>query len=510
MEKQFDEKKMKARKLKTAFISVIILGLMAHLYCWIDYNYSHDSALTFIQTDGIWQVSIGRYLQPLYVLIRGELYSPVVIGALSLLFLGISTYYLTEIFEINKTSGIVLTAGVLSTNSVITFSSATYIYLLDIYMFALMCSIIAVYLCKKYKYGWIASVFLLTISMGLYQSYWQVGIAVLLFTLIFDILKNEKFKKIFMKALKYLAVLLGSCVLYYVGNKIALAYYHVTPADSYNSITALKDLIHFENIMGLVKGTYKYVINFFINPKIFHVGLVRITSIISFVFSLVMIIWISLKNNIKLLNWILLILLLILIPLGGNIVYIIAQGTEHDLMVYSFFISYIYLLALCELAKNEKTKIFVRSYEITAICCVSILVFNSIIFSNQIYVKKRAEFKFTYSTFERIIGRIESIDNYDIGSTKVIFIGELYHNNITSNKPYFNYSGTGNEGNHSVTYMATYSSFINNIMQYPMNIVMDEAIINDYKNNKEVVEMKKFPSKDCVKMIDDTVIVKLS
>ena len=62
-----------SKRLFIIAICVFLFGLIGNAYGFLDFNFSHDSSM-MIQSDGLWQVMIGRYLQPIYVIFRGKLY----------------------------------------------------------------------------------------------------------------------------------------------------------------------------------------------------------------------------------------------------------------------------------------------------------------------------------------------------------------------------------------------------------------------------------------------------
>lgn len=508
--KSFFEKNMFGlKKLFLIIIFVFIFGLIGNAYGFLDFNFSHDSSM-MVQTDSLWQVMIGRYLQPIYISVRGELYSPFLVGILSLIYISIATYLITEIFKIKSISGIILTSGICVTNSVFTLISATYIYLLDIFMFSLMCSCIGVYLCIKCNNKNVLAIIFFVISLGLYQSYWQVAIIIFMFSLVFDILNNIEYKKLLNKAFKYIMVLVSSILIYYILIEVFQDAYDVSSVKSYNSIPKLSTYLSVSNNINLIKGAYKAVANYYIHPSIYGKKLVSLLTILCFIINGIIILISSIKNKISLKKIVILVLLGLLLPLGGNIVYVITQGMEHGLMIYSLFIPYIFCLALYE-HNNIKLKSNIElSYYFINIITVFILIFNGIIYSNQVYMKKHVEYNYTYATLNRVIYTLEQMDEYVPSTSKIMFIGSLEKSSISIKKNYFDYSAVGLNGTFAVTYLDTYSSFINNIIGYPMNIVTDEMTIKSFSNRQEVKNLKSFPSKNCVAIVDDIIVFKFS
>lgn len=497
------------KKLYYIVIFVFIFGLIGHAYGFLDFNFSHDSSI-MVQSDSIWQIMIGRFLQPIYVSIRGELFSPFLVGILSLVYISIAAYLITDIFNIKSIGGVILTAGILSTNSVVTLISGTYIYLIDVFMLSLMCSCIGAYYCIKFKNKNVLAVIFLVISLGLYQSYWQVAILILMLNLIQDILSKVESRDILKKTIRYILILISSIVLYYILMKVFQIIYNVSGINSYNSIPSLSTYLDITNDIKLIKGAYTGFIRYYIHPSIHKEWLVALLTIICFSVNGLVIFAGSIKNKLSFSNYIVLIIITLLLPLGGNIVYVITQGMEHGLMLYSFFIPYVFCIAIFE-NNSIKFKNYTKFlYCSVSIITISILIFNGIIYSNQVYMKKHVEYNYTYATLNRIISKIEETDNYDPNTSQVVFIGSLEKSKISTTKKYFNYTDVGLGGNFAVTYLDTYKSFINNIMGYPMNIVTDEQEIKRIQKNKKVKDLPAFPSKDYITIVDDKIIVKLS
>ena len=484
---------------------------MANAYCWFDFNFSHDSS-ALISGDAMFHAAIGRYLDPIVLFFRGELFSPFLLGIVSIIYLSVSTYLVSKIFKLKNRFSLILLSGLLSANSVITFITATYVYELDLYMLALMLSIIGAYTCMTYKKGWIASIILFAASLGLYQSYWQVAIIIFMLSSVIDALSKVDYKEIIGKLIKYIICLVLGLVLYLIGYKIALIIYNIEPMDNYNGLSLINNLLNMDVLLKSFIGTYRYFFHRTVFLYIFNDAIVSILIILSGVSSIVMILSKAVKNKLDKPNWVLLILLGIFLPLGGNIIYLITSGLEHGLMTYSFIFIYVFFICIMENIEF-KDKVFIKikkifNYLILITC--GFIIINSIIYSNQAYMKKHAEYDQTYATLNRVIDRMEQFEGYEVGKTKVLFAGRLENSNLTNRNYFYDYKGTGLESSFSVTYPYTYDKFINNVMSYPMDIVTDETLIEEYQNKEEVLEMEAFPSKESLKMIDGMLIVKLS
>ena len=78
-------------------------------------------------------VEIGRYIIPIYLLIRGKYYPPFLIGLLSIIFMILLIYYLVLLFDIKNKVNIAIMSGILSTSCTISLLNATYIEYSDMY-----------------------------------------------------------------------------------------------------------------------------------------------------------------------------------------------------------------------------------------------------------------------------------------------------------------------------------------------------------------------------------------
>lgn len=268
----------KSEKIKLVFFSTFLFGFLAHAYCYFNLNFSHDSVMV-VQFDGDWQITIGRWLQPYYCLLRGDLYNPFLVGAISLAYLACACYLILLILNVNHSFSIVFICGVLATNSMLTYANATYIYLSDIYMLAFLLAVAGVYACQNYKYGFGAAAILFALSLALYQSFLQAAILLFLFLMIKDLMENQNFVLVIKKGFGYLFTLVGGVLLYLAGDKLVLAIKNLQPVDSYNSLSNLLKLGGLRQIVQLILGAYKYFFSYCLHPLIFNSTIVAILTI---------------------------------------------------------------------------------------------------------------------------------------------------------------------------------------------------------------------------------------
>lgn len=143
-------------------------------------------------------------------------------------------------------------------------STFTYCYVADAYLLAFLFSCIAVYLLThKGLLATIPAVALLTLSLGIYQAYITVAIALLMCSLLIRLISGENTCKVSLKsALKYLVCGTLSLLLYYCINSAVMALMHVEASD-YQNISGTFSFKEFDLISAIISAYYSFFKFFF-------------------------------------------------------------------------------------------------------------------------------------------------------------------------------------------------------------------------------------------------------
>ncbi len=489
-------------QLKYMMCISAIIFFVTHGYCFLNALYSHDSLMIF-QNDAGWQISLGRFLQPAYCRVRGMIAAPLWIGLLTYIYLSFSICIIKKLLSSVVKEQNILLIGMLTTSITLTLSNATYIPWSDIYMLALLLSVLGAYIAIKHSSYFIFSMIFLSLSMGLYQAYIQVAVILLMLDVFFDVLQNKDVRNILKKKAFYLCVVIASFVLYYCLFKLFLYAYQIPATVGYNGLTKVGHYKDIWNIFSCFTGSYAYLWRFFTNPISVHKRLSVIANFTLLVIGIVSICVILSKNKLSKFNIIFTIVLVCLFPFGVNFIYFITQGMEHGLMIYSFSVAPLVILPLINYVKDLNCSNLFKVLRIVVLASFVAIIFNGIIFANQVYVKKDLEARSTISIVTRIIDRIEQTEGYVAGETPVKFIGKIGENpQLVSKRAGFCYDGPGNSAIEATTY-AIYS-YINGYLSYPINQFWGDAppfIAN---------ELDAFPSKNCTILVDGVLYLKLS
>ncbi len=343
------------KKLLSVVIFTFILGLFAYGYVFMNFVPAHDGIMT-VTHDQSWQTALGRGLMQVYVRFRGVVDAPWLIGILSLMYTAIAAYLTSNILGItDELWKIFVVSSVFVLNISYICSAAVYIYLLDIYAMALLLAVLAVYMLEsipKKSIGIILAGIVLSLSMGLYQSYFAVTIA--LFIIMFikrTVSEKYQISEMLIYALQELGTAVIGAGLYAVTLKFIQYVTHVEPYDSYNSVTNLSKL-SIGSVIGLIPDSYKFFFDFYFKSQPYSNKVYTLINICLLVIAIISYGYIFIRMN-TIWNRVFLLLALILFPLGANCIYILSSGMIHYLMVYSLQMFYILLLmpVLCDSPK---------------------------------------------------------------------------------------------------------------------------------------------------------------
>lgn len=186
----------------------------AYFYRFFTLGYAHDSLLIDQSIDMTWQIQLGRFLQPVYLLFRGDIAVPYLIGLLAYLYLAAAICLVVDLLSLSSTLSISLVCMALCANTTLTRLHGTFHMMADSYMLALLLSVLCVFVAVRLRHGvWLAPV-LLCGSAALYQSYVPVATVFFLILLVHHALDGFSFRALLLRGVRYLGVLIAGLVFY--------------------------------------------------------------------------------------------------------------------------------------------------------------------------------------------------------------------------------------------------------------------------------------------------------
>ncbi len=502
------------RTFLTAVAAAFSLGLAAHAFRYFNFMVTHDSVMIH-QSDAAWQISLGRFLQPVYLLLRGELCAPFLIGLLSLVYIALAGFVVIRMLRLRSRWAMVLACGVLAANTTVTLTNATYFPWADINMAALLLGVCAVWLFQRYRYGFLPGAVLVTLSVALYQSYFQAAIILLMIVLVARLLDGEKYQRVLLAGLKGLAMLLIGLGLYYCAFRSVLYLTGISAFDGYNGIANVLD---FSSVpfVRLLCETYLYGIRYFVGPIAVRPLLMTAVNALLFVGAAGGLVLLMIRRRLSAGAILVTCAVVALMPLGMNAVYFLSKGTFHELMVYSFFFLYVFALMIFDRCADSLPQAGKRGSGrlllIVGCVLVSTVLTDSIIYANQAYMSRQLVYEESAAVMTRVLDRIEQTDGYVPGETPVALIGELNSSPLFAERDGFEQIssiGVGMGYRAVLTYSDTVRWYFEQVLGYPIRILEGEELAT-LASLPEVAAMPAFPAADSCRVIDGTVVVRLA
>lgn len=494
------------KKMKFIFLCVFSFGLVAHGFCYFNGNFSHDSLFSIYEESPEINIAVGRFLRPVYRMLRGNFALPVVNGFLSLFYLSLAVYLLADILELRRKSLLAITCGILTVNTTVSLMNATYFHDSDAYMLSLLLALAGVWAAQRLRHGIYWSVLFYFCSLGIYQAYIDAAIYVFLILALVGLLKGERVKQVYLDALKKLLPIAAAMVLYYIALRLTQHFAGVSDGDYYNTISNVTAF----SLCSIPKRFYTCLFAdavWFLLPSGHNPWTVRIINVLMLLIGLYFVISLIRFRRLSRASVLGILGVLAAIPFGMNAITLISD-MFHALTLYALYLSYVLVLVLAELYMDAGKPAAHWSRVLSGVL-TGILIFDGCLFSNESYLKKNLESSATLSVFTRMVGRMEATPGFVPGQTRVAFVGLLLDGPLSYGSPGFCYTNTGMGHSFSVSYHDTYETYLNYYLGYPADCVDSKEII-EYEHMEEVIQMPIFPAEGSVRMVGDVIVIKLS
>lgn len=482
---------------KIAFTAVMVIGLLTHIYKFTNLLLNHDSTASVYHDQNM--TGSGRWFLTIACMFSTYFDLPWVIGLFSLVFIGLTAVIIVEMFNIEKPVPCILVAGILVTFPAVT-TTFFYEFTADGYMLAMLMSALAIYLTtlekRKILFS-VISVILLCLSCGTYQAYISFGLMLVACNFILKLIDGKLSNKDCFKYIgKYLIIFVASLVLYYVVWKILMKIQGVTPVD-YQGINDVGTLnINLVTILGVIRSFG----GFFVKE-----GIGDIYSILNIAFVICLCIagtYVIIRKKVfeRKIQLGLLFLACLAIPYCIYAIRFISPGAfYYTIMLQSFSLVYILLVIIADKYVNLKLKN-------TVAILLSLIIFNFSIMANKAYYIMDLNNKSMYALSLKISTRVEQVMTSN--DLKIAFIGRANAEAKVSEElpiKIFYSDGTNLYGGILDTGMIAYTK---NMIKSDYNWASYD-VIKELSQTEEVKNMPLWPLSGSVKVIDDTVVVKM-
>lgn len=494
-----------AQDMRFAAACTVALTLLAHAYRFLNAGFGLDAMLIAEQVDIETQISLGRFMQPLYWLVRGYITAPPVVALFATAFLAGAVLVVLALTGIRSRLGIALTCGVLAVNETLCVSYASYLPWVDVYMLSLLLCVAAVFVQTRFRRGFLLSPLLYCMALGLYQSYLQAAATLVMLMLLARALDGERPGALLVEGLGHAGAMLAGLLLYALVYRLAIALYGTSVSTEYNTVA---EVGHYtlSAIPDLLKKTCWEPIRYFFAPQdaTFLPPAVNVLLAVLALGALI-----GLAHKLPQASRGLIVLILAMLPFGMNFVTFISKGIVHMLMNYAYFFFYVLCILLAERAGET---IAIRPAVLRAATPMLLVgvMGVSILTAQTLYMKRDLELQSTLSVMTRVLNLLEREEGYEPGETPVVLLNYLTASKVAMIRPGFEDISEfqGMRSTYADAYDRSHAWYLQTLLGYRVNLIRWEVCM-DYTKDPITQDIPAFPDPDCVQMIDGIAFVRL-
>ena len=495
-------------RLKWCFAATALCMLLAHGFAWFNLFPSHHGTILVFDADVV-MLQLGRWVELLYFrFVRGRINAPWLNGAFTIVWTSLAVYLVGKLLQLGKKATIALCA-VFSTAISVTLLYATYYDKTDLYACAMFLAVWGVYAVRRFRCRWWGVLFCsgcLCLAMGLYQGYIEFAIGLFLICLLRDCLTEDlAWAEYLRRGVTAVVSLLLGGVLYAVSLKVVLAYKHLELIDSDNGLQQM-GRAGVADYLARLPGAYKQVFTTLLGYDVWNNRGLRLATAVCLLLGLACLVLTLRKKPLR--AAVQVVILLVLLPLGLNVVYLLSERHPTLLMLYPVYLVYALVLLLTGL---EPDTIPHSAARLACLLCAFITVQN-VIYANGAYTYRKLVYENTRAQVYTIMAKVEDLPGYVEGETPVVFSGDFTDSNFTYHNDLIRLYEEGETGlsGSAITYDGTIKWWFGNIMGSSAKVVNTQAELDAWAENPAVQAMPSYPASGCIAMVDGAAVIKLS
>ena len=414
-------------RLKWCFAATALCMLLAHGFAWFNLFPSHDGTILVFDADVV-MLQLGRWVELLYFrFVRGRINAPWLNGAFTIVWTSLAVYLVGKLLQLGKKATIALCA-VFSTAISVTLLYATYYDKTDLYACAMFLAVWGVYAVRRFRCRWWGVLFCsgcLCLAMGLYQGYIEFAIGLFLICLLRDCLTEDlAWAEYLRRGVTAVVSLLLGGVLYAVSMKAVLAYKHLELIDSSNGLQQMSRA-GVADYLARLPGAYKQVFTTLLGYDVWNNRGMRLATAVCLLLGLACLVLALRKKPLR--AAVQVVILLVLLPLGLNVVYLLSERHPTLLMLYPVYLVYALVLLLTGLEPDTIPR---SAAWLACLLCAFITVQN-VIYANGAYTYRKLVYENTRAQVYTIMAKVEDLPGYVEGETPVVFSGDFTDSNFT-------------------------------------------------------------------------------
>ncbi|WP_026504984.1 glucosyltransferase domain-containing protein [Butyrivibrio sp. NC3005] len=514
--------------VKTAFITSIVCGILTHLFIITNKLTNWDDLGVGAYEGG--GKYLGRFLEPYIERMFSKWGAPALQGLSSIFFLAIAVCVMVCLLEIKTNSSAFLISAIVTTFPSVT-ANLLYGFMSPTFEIAILLILLGVFWAytfwKKYEkeakvsalgIGVVLGTFFIMLSMMIYQAYFSLAVTFFLLIIAFRLIGADKKKADLMTNFKlgiYFLVTLGLGMGVYF---ILLGLSGVTLAN-YKGMGEIGKVSITDLIYAFVRAYHRFA-QYFLTamhgylegfPTVMNV-LISVLTLVFTAFTITME-----RNGEKILSNIgrvlSILFILILLPLGMSLTYLMAPTVTHasTVMTFAYVCMYLYFIKISEMLILEiKSVKFARFISYILAVCILLMSFAYFKVDNGAYLRTQTALNRSVNFYNRILSRLE-IEGYNYDE-KLILLGnyDTYKIPIASDM-------RDGERYRDIEGLALENGFLSegvglSVLRVYMGIRPESVTAEERENilsSTEFKEMSCYPNNGCIKKINGIWVVRM-
>lgn len=318
------------KRFRVSCAAVIVICLAAHGFAYTNASFLHDRATYFapVSFDTAYRA---KWMAQFWDCLIYFSYLPWLSGVLVTLMFLASIYMMVDMLRIRQPWVIWLIAGICVTHSSVIFA---HLYWPTEILAALPMAAASAWFWSRENYPLpvrmgVSGIFM-ALSLASYGSYASVGPFLVIIVLLFQLIDGEDWKKVFKRGLEYVGTFLLGLIIYYVVLRLFLHFQNMELTGYLGEDRLMNQFPGIVEILGFIKTACQSTLTYFSTDPVLVV-----------IFFLAMILLFreiqqAGKRLAKPANVLLLLFLLGVMPLCAGLIYVLAFGFAHGLMIFGY------------------------------------------------------------------------------------------------------------------------------------------------------------------------------
>ena len=499
--------------VKLTFVFSLILVFLVHGFGFFN-KFLNEDSLFYFYTSMMYMYNLGRWMLVFLQHIRGFYTAPWIIGVFAALYLAVANALIISVLEIkNKISCVIISLLIVAFPA--WANQFMYDFMADAYPAAMFLAVLAIYLCKKMKFGFIFGAFSLMLSLALYQSFLAFAVGLSLMVIIRYVLENtKKLSEIGSYIARFLFCGILGMVLYLISVRISLL---ITGGQlsgyqgaDYLGRISLRDfptqiILTYSNFLRGFYVTGPTVNQLYVSTGLFYLyGMV-------FLLIVYMLVRIAFNGKMrKLYTYAILAGCLLLLPIGLNITEMIApMALTHILMTNAFVLSVVLIFVLLEVY-GDKASFYLKCFVILITMLIGGNYWRQ---SSSFYFVQHIQYERTSAFYNRLLLRIEGAEGYEpgmpvavVGTAPFPYIGA---SDVMSAELWQIVGFSGHRPAMGLGEPQKIANFMRNFLGVNINFA-SHAQTERVMATAEFLQMPLYPRYGSVMVVDDVLVVRLN